>query len=197
MFASNFDKLFDKLFDTLTGKTPHIDRCGVGQAQNNLWSPVESALNVAVNGLVFVARIAKVDHLDSARAFVFEENVFRFEVAVQNALVVEQLQALEYGGGEPLDQVQAEALVVVLAHQLVDVHAEQFERYADVSSKNEVVKHVNHVVLVVRIFVEQVPQYLDLAGRLLVKALLVSQHFQGDLSLLLVIEHLDDLWFLN
>ena len=113
---------------------------------------------------------------------------------MKNVLVIEQLQALEYGDRESLDQVDAEALVVVLADQLVDVHAEQLERYADVPAKHEVVVHVYHVVLVVRIFLEQVPQYFDFAGRLLVKALLVSQYFQGDLAFLLVIEHLDDLF---
>lgn len=113
---------------------------------------------------------------------------------MQNVLIVEQLQALEYGGGEPLNQIQTEALVVVFAHQFVDVHAEQFEGYANVASKNEIVVHVYHVVLIVRIFVEQMPQYFDLAGCLLMEALLVSQHFQGDLTFLLVIEHLDDLF---
>lgn len=105
-----------------------------------------------MHGLVFVARITKIDHLDRARALVLEQDILRLQVTMADALVVEQLQALEYGDRKAFDQIHAEALVVVLSNQLVDVHAEQFERYADVPSKHKVVVHVNHIVLIVRIF---------------------------------------------
>lgn len=180
-------------FQSLTSEAPHIDRGGVGQAENDLGRPIESALYVGVYGLVLVAGVAEVDHFDRAGALVLEEDIFRFQIAVQDLLVVEQLQALEYGDGKPLDQVHTETLVVVFANQLVHIHAQQLERDADVPPEDEIVKHVNHVVLIVRVLLQQMPQDLDLAWRLLVEALLVSQHLQGDLSFLFVVEHLDHL----
>lgn len=47
---------------------------------------------------------------------------YRFEVAVDDLLPVQHLQAAQQGVGEPPDQRQAEALEVVFFDQLIKVH---------------------------------------------------------------------------
>jgi hypothetical protein len=46
---------------------------------------------------------------------------YRFEVTVNDLLLIQHLQALEQGAGETTDQGQTEALEVVLLDQLIQV----------------------------------------------------------------------------
>jgi len=48
---------------------------------------------------------------------------YRFEVAVNDVLSAEEPQALDQRVGKSADQVEAEALVVVLLDQLVEIEA--------------------------------------------------------------------------
>jgi hypothetical protein len=55
-----------------------------------------------------------------------KKTTHRFEVAVDDVFAVQQTQTLDQRLGEPLDQIEAEALVVVFLDQLVQVEtAEQ------------------------------------------------------------------------
>lgn len=71
-----------------------------------------------------------------------------------NTFVVEQLKAFQYGNGKFLNQINTETLIVVLSDELVDVHTQQLERYADMSSKEKVIVHMYHVIPVLRILLK-------------------------------------------
>lgn len=53
----------------------------------------------------------------------YKVKTHRFQVAVYNVLRLQEPQAPEQRGGEAPDEAQAEALVVVLLYQLVQVDA--------------------------------------------------------------------------
>ena len=48
-----------------TAETPHIDGCGVGNAQYDLWRTIEPGLDIGVDTLVLEAAAAVVNDLDS------------------------------------------------------------------------------------------------------------------------------------
>lgn len=84
-------------------------------------------------------------------------------------------------------------LKLIPLNELVQVHAEQLEGDADVVAEDEVIDHVDHVVVVVDVLGPQVLQDLDLLLSLLVEPLLVPDHLQGHLGLGLVVKGLDHL----
>ena len=69
----------------------------------------------------FKASRAEIDDLDGRAALLPEQNVFRLHVAVNDVLLEHDPHALEYGVGESPHQVYAEALVVVLLDELIQV----------------------------------------------------------------------------
>lgn len=58
-----------------TGHRPDIDSTGVGDAEDDLGSTIESALNVSVDLFLLVAAAAHVDDLDARFILVFEHDV--------------------------------------------------------------------------------------------------------------------------
>lgn len=106
---------------------------------------------------------------------------------------VQSIQALQDGVGELANQRQAEALELVLLDELVEVHAEQLERHADVVAEGEVLQHVDDVHGVVLVLLPQVLQDADLLGRLPVETLLVPHHLQGHVLVDFVVIGLDHL----
>jgi hypothetical protein len=57
----------------------------------------------------------------------------RFEVAVDDVFTVQQAQTLDQRLGESLDQIEAEALVVIFLNQLVQVETETKHTRFDVN----------------------------------------------------------------
>ncbi len=100
---------------------------------------------------------------------------------------------MQDGVGKLPDQREAEALELVLLDELIQVHAEQLEGHADVISEGEVFQHVDDVHGRVLVLLPQVLQDTDLLRCLPVEALLIADHLQGDVGLVLVVKGLHDL----
>lgn len=84
-------------------------------------------------------------HLDAAASLLLQQDVLGLQVAVDDAVLVQRVQALQDGVGKLPDQREAKALELVFLDELVQVHAEQLEGHADVVPEGEVLQHVDDV----------------------------------------------------
>lgn len=87
---------------------PDIDGRGVANPQNDLWSPVESALDVGVELLVLEAAAANIDDPDAAFILFLQENILGLEVTVDDVVLLEESEGLKDLDGEPSNQVMRE-----------------------------------------------------------------------------------------
>ena len=85
-------------------------------------------------------------HLDAAAALLLEKHIFRFEVAVNDAVFLERIEALEDAVGELAHELKTESLEFVLLDEFVEVHRKELESDANVIPEHEAVQHVNDVV---------------------------------------------------
>lgn len=131
-----------------------------------------------------------MSYLDAAASLLLEQDVLRLEVAVDDSVLAQGLQALQDGVRKLPDQWQAEALELVALDKLVQVHAQQLKGHADVVAEGEVFQHVHNVHRAVAILLAKVLQDADLLLRLPVEALLVAHHFESQVLLQFVIVHL-------
>ena len=92
---------------------PHVDGQAVRHAEDDFGRAVEARLDVRVHLLVLEAGGAKVDDFDFRVRRVGEQDVFRFEVAVDHALTFEQDEAVEDLFGEAAHELEGEAGVIV------------------------------------------------------------------------------------
>jgi len=123
----------------------------------------------------------------------FQEDIFGFQIAVNDSIPMKYLQTLQDGVGKLPDQRQTETLEFVLLDQLVQVHGEQLECDADVVSESKSLNHVNDVVCVFLVLFAQMFQDPDFFLGLSVEPLLIPDHLQRNVTVRLVIVRLDDL----
>lgn len=142
---------------------------------------------------MLVAARAKVDNFYSTAPLLFQEDILRLEVAVNDSVLVQRVQTLQNGVCKLAHQWQTEALKLVFLNELVEVHAEQLERHADVVAECKVLQHVDDIHRGVLVLFAQVLQDADFLGRLPVKPLLVAHHFECHLLVVLVVVRLDHL----
>ena len=121
---------------------------------------------------------AEVDNFDTTPSLVLQKDILRLEIAVDDSIAVEQLQTEQDGVCKLSYQRQAEADVLALLDQFVQVHAEKLERDADVVSEAEELVGVDDVVRAVAVLLLEVFQDLDLLLGLAVEALLVAHDLQ-------------------
>jgi len=114
---------------------PHVDAKAVAAAENDLGTAVEAGLDVGVHLLLFAAGGTKVDDADVGFAGFAEEDVFGFEVAVDDAFLLEEHQTGEQLAGEATDEWQREAGEVVGADEFVEVDAEAGRDDAEVGAE--------------------------------------------------------------
>lgn len=134
-----------------------------------------------------------MSYLDATASLLFEQDVLRLEVTVDDSVPVKGLQALQDGVCKLSDQWQAEALELVAFDKLVQVHAQQLEGHADVVAEDEVFKHVHNVHGTISILLSQVLQNADLLLSLPVKAFLIPHHFKSQVLLQFVVIYLSHL----
>lgn len=96
-----------------TTNTPHIYRHAIGHSQNDLGRTIESRLNVGIHSLVLVTAGTEIDDLDFRLSRMSQENVLRFEIAVDNFPALQKQQTIEHLFGETSDKLQRESLKVV------------------------------------------------------------------------------------
>ena len=87
-------------------KAPHVNGMVVGDAKYNLWSPIESRLNIGINLLILKAATSEVDYFDSGLVDFPKQNVLWLEVTVDNVVLIQVVQRYQYLDCESLDQVE-------------------------------------------------------------------------------------------
>lgn len=98
---------------------PHVNSCGVWYAEDDLWRPVESTLDVRIDALAHEARAAIVYQLQSRLVLLLEQNVLRLQVTVHEVVVRLELQRLQNLDCEPPYKVLGNTLEVVLFEEIV------------------------------------------------------------------------------
>jgi len=83
---------------------PHVNGCVVRDPKNNLRRSVEARLYVGVNFLIFETTTAKVDYFNAGLVNLSQQDVLRFQVAVNNIMLAHVVQGDEYLNGKALDQ---------------------------------------------------------------------------------------------
>jgi len=139
-------------------------------------------------------------YLDSAAARRLEQHIFWLHITVNDMMIVEQHQTLEHRVRELADQSDTEALKLVLFDELIEIHRQQLERDADVTSKREMFVHVNDISRIVCVDPAQLIEDADFFLRLSVKPFFIADHFQGHADAVLVVEsvyHLPKTTFTN
>lgn len=68
-------------------KAPHIDGCRVWNAQDDLWSTVESGLDVGVYLLVLEAPTAKINDLDPRLVNLLHQYILRLQVTMNDVVL--------------------------------------------------------------------------------------------------------------
>jgi hypothetical protein len=63
--------------------------------EDDFGAAVEAALDVGVDALIVVAAAAKVNDLDEGLVGLNEQNVFRLQVAVHDAMLLQERQGLQ------------------------------------------------------------------------------------------------------
>ena len=76
-------------FNHCTAEAPHVDGSCVSDAEHNLRCAVVTRLNVRVERFALATGAAEVDHLYRRTLWVTEQNVFRLEIAVDDAVVAQ------------------------------------------------------------------------------------------------------------
>lgn len=132
-------------------------------------------------------------YLNAAAALLFEKDVLGLQVAVDDSVAAQGLQALQDGVCKLPDQRQAETLELIALDELIQVHAQQLKSHADVVPEGEVFQHVNHIHCAVAVLLVQMLQDADFLLRLSVETLLVAHHLQRQVLLKLVVVHFSHL----
>ena len=109
-------------------EAPHINACRVWDANYDLRRPVKAGLDVRVNPLVGEAGGSEVDYFDTGLIWALQQDVLRFQVAVDDVFVSEELERLQDLNGEAAYQRQGDALEVVVLDELVKIDREELER---------------------------------------------------------------------
>lgn len=86
----------------------------------------------------------QASYLNSRSALLFQQNIFRFHIAVNNFELAQSIQTLQQWVCKFADKLQAEALKFILFDQFVEVYVKQLKNDAHVIPKHEVIKPRKH-----------------------------------------------------
>ena len=118
--------------------------------------------------LVFETAATEIDDLDRTLRGVAEEDVLRskistrlshsyastylwLQITVHNTMVSHQRERLQHLVRKPPDETGREPMEVVRLDQLVEVDAQELRRNAQMATEVEMLRHLEDVVLLVRI----------------------------------------------
>ena len=122
-----------------------------------------------------------------------EQDILRFEVAVDDAMLVEEDEALEDLDADLADEVQGQPVELVHLQQFVEVYVQQLEHQARVPAEEEAVFELHDVRAELGVVHDHAFQDLDLDLGLLVEFGLVADDLQRHHLLLLVVVRFEDL----
>ena len=132
-------------------QTPHVDWEPIGHSQDHLGRTVEAGLNVGIHLLVFEATRSEIDNLYLRMHRMAKQDVLRFEIAVDDFLLLQQIERAQHLLGEPPDELDRETSEGVRLDEFVEVHIEKLSRDAQMATEVEMLGHLDDVVLLVRI----------------------------------------------
>jgi len=87
-------------------------------------------------------------YFNATTAGMLEKNVLWLQITVNDVQSKECIKTLQNGVGHLADKWRTEAAKMSTLQQVIEIDAQQFESDADMSSEDEVFKHVNHIQLV-------------------------------------------------
>lgn len=99
--------------------------------------------------MTLVAGGAKVNNLDNRALEVFQQDVFGFEIAMNQPRLVEQRKPVKQLLGKDSDQRRAQPAELVLFDELVQVDAQQLEDQAQMLPVNECILEPEQMMIVV------------------------------------------------
>jgi hypothetical protein len=175
-------------------ETPHIDATVVWNSEHNLGSSVEPGLDVGVNFLVVEGTRAKINDLKSWLVGLFEQNIFGFQVTVNNFEHLQILKRVQELNSKSPDQIEVETLnrkilsggwlgylEFVDLKELKEVHGKQLEANNQVLPEDQVVWQMDHIDDVVGIILFQKLEDAQFNSSLIIILLFVFNHFQRSL----------------
>ena len=112
---------------------------------------------------------------------------------MNDALLTQVLQSLEYLNGESSDQAERNTCEVVVLDELIEVDREQLEADHEVLPEHHVVLDANDVEGIIGVILLQVHEDLEFYSCLVLETLLVSDELNRDMLLGLVVEAFDGL----
>lgn len=68
-------------------ETPHIYWSCIWYTKNDLWRPIKAGLYIGVNPLILEATTSIVNDLDARLVWLFEKNVFWFQITVDDSVI--------------------------------------------------------------------------------------------------------------
>lgn len=98
---------------------PHVNAEAIAAAQNDFRASIESGLNVRVHLFFLLAAAAEIDHSYVCLASFANENIFRFQVAVDDSFVLQKDQTGKKLPGEASNERKRKPDEVVGTYQLV------------------------------------------------------------------------------
>ena len=104
-----------------------------------------------------------------------------------------ELESLQDLNGKSANEPSRHALKVVLLDKFVQVHAQQLERKQQVLAEDSIVMHSHDVILIIFVLLLQIAKQAKFNTCLVLEALLVTNHLDGDHGLLHVVEALKSL----
>lgn len=121
-------------FEENAAQRPHVNFLVVGQPQQDLWRSVEPRLDVRVHCLADPTTAAEINQLDRGSLRVLQQNVLRFEIAVDDGDFGrrEEEERVTDLLGELLDEVERDAPKRCVPNEVVEVVTQMLEHQTQV-----------------------------------------------------------------
>ena len=109
--------------------TPHIDRIWITCPQNDFRSSIVPRLKILIYLLAIEASSTKINDFNAHFSLFLQNNVFRFEIAMDNFLFSHKIEWIQHLDGKQTDLILIKTVVVIGKYQLVKISIKQFEYY--------------------------------------------------------------------
>jgi hypothetical protein len=97
---------------------------------------------------VLKAAAAEINDFDSTLGRVFEQDVLRLEITMDDTMNAHKLKRKEHLVGEPTDQSSRKPNKAICFDKLVEVNAQKLHHNAQVATESEVLVHLDALMLV-------------------------------------------------
>lgn len=180
-------------FGDEAAEAPHVDSIAIGRAQDNFGCSVEPRLNVHEGDFVLEHAGPEVDKLDARPGLVFQQNVLRLYVRMNDTVFSQEHQGIQDLYRECADMRHLDWLEVVGLHEIVQADAQKLSHDADMLPEHNEVFNSYNIFLVVNIFFLGSHENVYLVQCQLHMLLLGLYYFNCYCFLVLVVECLHNL----